>query len=121
MPAVVIDGGVVRDPVDPGGECNSLVAEEIEAREAAGHGVDGEILRVFRSAEASVYIVVDAVEVAFIKDAGRVLIAFPNTVDERAIVVGRRLSQFAHWVTLWAVPRSRGERQVRTSSRMVTL
>src|SRR5438270_4418553 len=119
--AVVIDGGVVRDPVNPGGEGDTLVLEEVEASEAAGHGVDGQILRVLGPAEAGIDVVIDTVEISLIKDAGRVLIAFSDAFNELAVVVRRRLSQFAHWVTLWAVLGTRDEGRSMTSSRMITL
>ena len=108
VPAVMIDGGVVRDLVHPGGEGDTLVLELIEAGQAAGHGIDGQILRILGPAEAGVDIVVDAVEVALIEGAGRVLVPFAHPLDEWAIVIARRLTQCAHWVTLWAVPRSIG-------------
>src|SRR2546421_430186 len=80
------------------------VLEEFETGEAAGHGIDGQILRVLSSSEPGIDIVVDAVEIALIEGAGRVLVAPTNPLDEWAIVVGRRLAQCAHWVTLSTVP-----------------
>jgi hypothetical protein len=96
----------VRDPVDPGGEGNALVLEEIQPGEAAGHGIDGEILRILRPPEASVDVVVDPVEIAFEEDSGRVLVASANPLDERAVVVGRRLTEWLHRVTLWGLPKT---------------
>src|SRR4029077_10435330 len=106
LPAVVIDGRVVRDPVDPGGEGNALVLEEIQTGQAARHGIDGKVLRILRPSEASVDIVVDPIEVAFEEDPGRVLVTAANPLDERAIVIGRRLTEWLHRVTLWGLTRT---------------
>jgi len=118
LAAVMVDGRVVRDPVDPGGEGNALVLEEIQTGEAAGHGIDGQVLRILCPSEAGVGIVVDTVEVAFEEDPRRVLVASANPLDERAIVVGRRLSEGLHRVTLWALSTRTGMRLPRTGTYM---
>src|SRR2546422_610337 len=106
-----------HDRSDLGG---GQVLEEVEAGEAAGHGIDGQVLRVLGAPKAGVGIVVDAVEVALIKRADGVLVPLPHPLDEGAIVVGRRLSEWAHWVPLCTVPTwARGD-EAPTNSRMVT-
>jgi hypothetical protein len=82
--------------------------KEIQAGEAAGHGIDGQVLRILHPSEAGIDIVVDAVEIALEEDPGRVLIASANPLDERAIVVGRRLTEWLHRVTLWGLPSRTG-------------
>src|SRR3989442_5153649 len=118
--AIVVDGGVVRDAVDPGGKGDALILEQVEAGEGAGHGIDGQVLRVLGAPKAGVDIVVDAVEVALIKRADGVLVPFPHPLDEGAIVVGRRLSEWAHWVPLCTVPTWARDDEAPTNSRMVT-
>src|SRR5207249_3540223 len=92
----------------------------IDAGEAPGHRVDGQVLRIFGSSQPGINIVVDAIEVTLVEGAGRVLIALTHPLDEWAIVIGRRLAQCAHWVTLSAPVKWTDRRTLRSRSRMVT-
>src|SRR5205823_14796413 len=121
VPAVMINGRVVRNSIDPGGEGDPLVLEQIDAGEAPGHRVDGQVLRIFGSSQPGINIVVDAIEVTLVEGAGRVLIALTHPLDEWAIVIGRRLAQCAHWVTLSAPAKWIDRATLRSRSRMVKI
>src|SRR5437588_12110646 len=99
----MIDGRVVRDSIDPGGEGDPLVLEQIAAGEAPGHRVDGQVLRIFGSSQPGINIVVDAIEVTLVEDHSRVLIALTHPHDEWAIVIGPRLAECARRKTFAAM------------------
>lgn len=81
--------------------------EEIQPGEAAGHGVDGEVLRIFGPTEPRVDVVVNPVEVALEECANGILIASASPLNQGAIIVGWCLRKDPHWDTLWVLPQRR--------------